>query len=394
MEGVELYEWDTIIIEGKARAIAPRQEFFLRSDGVYEPAWAPVFYNPVMEHNRSVTVLLLTALFNGGGFFFIEPLAGTGVRSIRIALEAGGMGIANDLEPLSYRYIVRNIALNDLCNVIEAYNYDANSLMNSVRNSGVVVDFIDLDPYGSPMPFIEEAAHSIGRGGVIAVTATDTATLNCNHPEACRRRYGAWCKRVDFSKEMGLRILVGSIIRASAAKDVALKPLIAYYKDYYYRAFFRADKSAGRADELLENIGYIKYDESTLNREYLASLEIEECDKHLVIGPLWIGSLIDADIIGRAIASMSERRLPIDNRIAEFLEKLLIEYEISTPYYRLDKLCKVAEVNMPQRSKIIEALEELGYKASATHFDPRGIRTNAPINEILCTLKKSQLSNQ
>lgn len=389
MEDVELYEWDTIVVEGKAKVIVPKQEFFLRSDGVYEPAWAPVFYNPVMEHNRSITVLLLTALFNEGEFFFIEPLAGTGVRSIRIALEAGGMGIANDLEPLSYRYITRNIALNGLRNVIEAYNCDANSLMNSIRNNGVVVDFIDLDPYGSPMPFIEEAAHSIGKGGVIAVTATDTATLNCNHPEACRRKYEAWCKRVDFSKEMGLRILVGSIVRASAAKDVALKPLIAYYKDYYYRAFFRADKSAGKADELLKNIGYIKYDKNTLNREYLTDSEIEEaCGKHLVIGPLWISTLIDAGIIERAFTSISERRLPINERIAEFLRELLIEYDINTPYYRLDKLCKVAEVNMPQRSRIIEALKELGYKASVTHFDSRGIRTNAPLNEILSTLKK------
>ncbi|MEM3988815.1 MAG: tRNA (guanine(10)-N(2))-dimethyltransferase [Desulfurococcaceae archaeon] len=389
MEDIELYEWDTIIIEGRAKVIVPRQEFFLRSNGIYEPAWAPVFYNPVMEHNRSVTVLLLTALFNEGEFFFIEPLAGTGVRSIRIALEAGGVGIANDLEPLSYRYITRNIALNGLRNIIEAYNCDANSLMNSIRNSGVVVDFIDLDPYGSPMPFIEEAAHSIGRGGVIAVTATDTATLNCNHPEACLRKYGAWCKRVDFSKEMGLRILVGSIIRASAAKDVALKPLIAYYKDYYYRAFFRADKSAGRADELLKNIGYIKYDKNTLSREYLTNSEIERvCEKHLIIGPLWISELIDAGIIERALTSISERRLPIDERIVDFLRELLIEYEINTPYYRLDKLCKVAEVNMPQRSRIVEALKELGYKASVTHFDSRGIRTNAPLNEILSTLKK------
>ncbi|MEM1749852.1 MAG: tRNA (guanine(10)-N(2))-dimethyltransferase [Desulfurococcaceae archaeon] len=389
MEDIELYEWDTIIIEGRAKVIVPRQEFFLRSNGIYEPAWAPVFYNPVMEHNRSVTVLLLTALFNEGEFFFIEPLAGTGVRSIRIALEAGGVGIANDLEPLSYRYITRNIALNGLRNIIEAYNCDANSLMNSIRNSGVVVDFIDLDPYGSPMPFIEEAAHSIGRGGVIAVTATDTATLNCNHPEACLRKYGAWCKRVDFSKEMGLRILVGSIIRASAAKDVALKPLIAYYKDYYYRAFFRADKSAGRADELLKNIGYIKYDKNTLSREYLTNSEIERvCEKHLIIGPLWISELIDAGIIERALTSISERRLHIDERIVDFLRELLIEYEINTPYYRLDKLCKVAEVNMPQRSRIVEALKELGYKASVTHFDSRGIRTNAPLNEILSTLKK------
>ncbi|MEM1642804.1 MAG: tRNA (guanine(26)-N(2))-dimethyltransferase [Desulfurococcaceae archaeon] len=389
MEDIELYEWDTIIIEGRAKVIVPRQEFFLRSNGIYEPAWAPVFYNPVMEHNRSVTVLLLTALFNEGEFFFIEPLAGTGVRSIRIALEAGGVGIANDLEPLSYRYITRNIALNGLRNIIEAYNCDANSLMNSIRNSGVVVEFIDLDTYGSPMPFIEEAAHSIGRGGVIAVTATDTATLNCNHPEACLRKYGAWCKRVDFSKEMGLRILVGSIIRASAAKDVALKPLIAYYKDYYYRAFFRADKSAGRADELLKNIGYIKYDKNTLSREYLTNSEIERvCEKHLIIGPLWISELIDAGIIERALTSISERRLHIDERIVDFLRELLIEYEINTPYYRLDKLCKVAEVNMPQRSRIVEALKELGYKASVTHFDSRGIRNNAPLYKILSTLKK------
>ncbi len=45
--------------EGKAYILAPRKELFTRPDGIFEPAWAPIFYNPVMMDNRSLTVLSL-----------------------------------------------------------------------------------------------------------------------------------------------------------------------------------------------------------------------------------------------------------------------------------------------------------------------------------------------
>ena len=37
-------------------------------------------------------------------------------------------------------------------------------------------DYIDIDPFGSPNPFLAAAIGRITRNGIVAVTATDTAS--------------------------------------------------------------------------------------------------------------------------------------------------------------------------------------------------------------------------
>ncbi|RLG88994.1 MAG: N2,N2-dimethylguanosine tRNA methyltransferase, partial [Thermoprotei archaeon] len=49
---------------------------------------------------------------------------------------------------------------------------------------------------------------------------------------------------------------------------------------------------------------------------------------------------------------------------------------------RYDKLFGLHKKNMPSINTFIELIRKHGYNAYRTHFDPRGIKTNAPI-EIL-----------
>ena len=48
------------IKEGLAKVLVPDPSKYKRPNGVYEPAWAPVFYNPKMKENRDIAVLALT----------------------------------------------------------------------------------------------------------------------------------------------------------------------------------------------------------------------------------------------------------------------------------------------------------------------------------------------
>ena len=59
----------------------------------------------------------------------------------------------------------------------------------------------------SPVGFIDSALRSIKNGGIIACTATDTATLCGVYPKVCIRRYGAIPFHSVVMKEIGLRIL-------------------------------------------------------------------------------------------------------------------------------------------------------------------------------------------
>lgn len=46
-------------------------------------------------------------------------------------------------------------------------------------------DAIDLDPYGTPVQFLDSAVQAVSEGGLLAVTATDMAVLCGNSGEVC-----------------------------------------------------------------------------------------------------------------------------------------------------------------------------------------------------------------
>ncbi len=380
-----------------AKIIVPNPDFFKRPDGVYEPSWAPVFYNPRMKHNRDIGVLATLTYFYNREWLFIEPLAGCGVRSIRYVLESNGSGIVNDLDPIAYYYITRNIDLNNVGDKLEAYCQEANTLLNNMRCNGVAVDYIDVDPYGSPIPFIDSSVYAIAKGGLLAVTATDTAPLNCSHRDACLRKYHALCYKTDFSKEMGLRILIGSIVKRAASHGIALKPMLSYYRGYYYRAYFTVERSNRTASSIVkENVGYIVYHPSTLYRTYIKVYDLEDFQEtvyrregYVYIGPLWISKLGVPEFIYKILDHIRKTPTTILHLayLKDFLKILKDEYNINNPYYRYDLFCGMLGKTMPTRDKLIESLREQGFNAVKTHFDPRGVKTNADYNEFIEILK-------
>ncbi|MEM1761591.1 MAG: N2,N2-dimethylguanosine tRNA methyltransferase, partial [Desulfurococcaceae archaeon] len=149
------FDHEEIVSEGLTKLLIPRMDLYRRPDGSVEPAWMPVFYNPEAVISRDLTVLFLKAIMGKSNFFFVDLLSGTGIRGLRIAVEVGGYGILNDVDPRAYHYIRRNIALNNLEDRVEAYNNEANALLNTLVFTGVFVDYIDVDPYGSPVPFLD-----------------------------------------------------------------------------------------------------------------------------------------------------------------------------------------------------------------------------------------------
>ncbi len=378
-----IHPWEIIISEGKARIIIPNPQYYKRPDGVFEPAWLPVFYNPLMKLNRDLTVLVVKKYYKKG--FFIEPLGGTGIRGIRLALEAGLEGVINDIDPIAYYYIRRNIVLNNLEKTVKPFNMEANALLNNFTFTGVFVDYIDIDPYGSPIPFIDSAVKPLGKKALIGVTATDTGPLTCSHKHKALRRYGVRCIKVDFSKELGLRVLIYNIVFRAAGQDVALYPVLSYNDKYYYRVFFEADRSSNKAYKYIDECsGYIVYCRDTLLRRFVRELiEVKDlnCKKAEIIGPLWICGLGSIELTNELLKISGS-----DEAYASALSLLTMlkdEYSINTPYYRYDKLFGMYKVNMPPINTFIEKLRELGYRAYRTHFDPRGIKTDAPYDELV-----------
>jgi len=169
-----------------------------------------VFYNPLMKLNRDLSVLLLNSI-EKEELQIADPLAGSGVRAVRFLTELDEDKIKsiriNDYSKEAVDLIKENIKLNEeelLCEDIELSQLDANQFLNESFG----FDYIDIDPFGSPNFLLDSAVKRISRGGILAVTATDTSALSGTYPNAGYRKYWAKTIRQEHKHEAGIRILI------------------------------------------------------------------------------------------------------------------------------------------------------------------------------------------
>lgn len=130
-----------------------------------------VFYNPIQEFNRDMSIACIARYQEclGRPISVLEGLSASGLRSIRYAKEIPGVQavVANDFDESAFHKIKENIKENGLTDVVSANLGDANAVMHTNKGR---FDVIDLDPYGSAIPFIDAAVQSIKDGGVLCVT--------------------------------------------------------------------------------------------------------------------------------------------------------------------------------------------------------------------------------
>ncbi len=388
------YEFPTKIIrEGLVRVIVPDLDAYRRPDGVYEPAWAPVFYNPRMSFNRDIAILFARVsrrILGVNKLSVAEPLAGTGVRGIRYAVEAGAEEVyMGDISRLAVEIARQNIQLNRVDDRVRVEKSHANKLLYKLVEEGVAPSIIDIDPFGSPIPFVDTTLEVASRfNSVVALTATDTAPLTGTHSTALRRRYWVLPGRTGWEREQAVRILLGSIIRRAASIDYGVKVFLAYYTDYYVRVYIGLIRGASRADESLNRLVYGVYCPSCSYSSY-SSIVPSRCPichhRLVVVGPLYSGEICAPEIVEEMIRDIEEVSWIDAKKAEKLLTVLKNECSLVNPYYRVDKISAFLRVEVPRVVEVVKALEELGYRAARTHFDPRGFKTDAPYYEILNT---------
>ena len=137
------------VTEGATTFEAPVQD----EQTAFPPGTAPVFYNTKMEFNRDMTVLLLSCISPEN---YLDAMAATGVRGLRVSHETGIPAIINDRDPAAVAMIEENA--ERIGGDIRVICDDANRLMCTER-----FDAIDLDPFGTPAPFLDAASRSAKR---------------------------------------------------------------------------------------------------------------------------------------------------------------------------------------------------------------------------------------
>ncbi len=379
----------SVIKEGKALIYIPDTRNAQIVKGIIEPSHLEVFYNPIMEFNRDLSVLTVNTFIElywpGKEVLGIDPLSATGVRGIRYSLEINNISkvIINDIDKDAYNIMNKNIELNKVKN-IEAYNRDANSLMRSIRfEQNRIINIIDLDPFGSILPFIDTAISVSSKGTLLALTATDLAVLGGSKYIAAKRKYRVNLINTKHYREIALRVLLAFIAYVAASYDKVIKPLMTYSVDHYARAYLLIDRGAKNSEEMLDkNIGYYKYENGILMK----------CDNHY--GPVWNGNISDLEFLKSINNKLKEYSyVGTYERIEKFIKTYLNEIELQNYYYqRLDTICQMQKVNMPSIIKFISALEDKGYKATRSTFSSIGFRSNAPYEVLIETCKQFKSS--
>ncbi len=369
---------ERIITEGKARIRV--------NDSGRVTRKMPVFYNPAMKLNRDISVLLLGA--SGGSRLRIaDPLAASGIRAIRFLKELGGSRIgavyANDGSAAAAASIRNNLKLNRIIGrKAVVSNEEANIFLLKNRP----FDYIDIDPFGTPVVFIDSAVKGISRGGILAVTATDTAALSGTARRACLRKYWSFPLKNHLMHELGLRILARRVQLAAASYEKALVPVYSYSMLHYMRMFFRCSSKSGDVDRVLGNHKQISCCGNCLSVEVPARENCGNCKsgKTAVAGPLWAGDLWDAKLAAAIREGNNEEKN------GSFLKTVSEEAKISAlGFYDTHFISKRLGIQVPKLESVISALRKQGYKSSRTHFSGNGVRTSATASEVAKIVKRS-----
>jgi tRNA (guanine26-N2/guanine27-N2)-dimethyltransferase len=378
-----------IVKEGEVRILVPRLEAFVNLPSDYAPSKAPVFYNPVMELNRDMAVLALQAYQKAVGreIFVCEPLSSCGVRGIRFAAEVKAVRkvLVNDISEKAFQLARHNVEMNGLGELVTARNEDANYFLSCYGAPKKRFDAVDIDPFGSPTPYLNSAIRALRSGGLLALTATDMAPLCGVHPKACLRKYGGKPLRTEYCHELAVRLLAGSVATTAARYDVGVRVIFSHSTDHYVRVYATIDYGARRADESIKNMGYILHCFNCFHRETAEELftvkhsgRCSECNSKLnVAGPLWLGKIFDKNFCDSMEEEARKRKFRLGERIRRILTLIKNEIEAPITYFVIDKLTDALNLPAPPIKPIVVALRREGFTASLTHFNNRGVRTDA-----------------
>jgi tRNA (guanine26-N2/guanine27-N2)-dimethyltransferase len=323
-----------------------------------------VFYNGAMSLDRDlhVAVVAAWATTRGRRGSAWEMLAATGVRGLRVLVESGGLDrlestdaggpAAHVLATNAARYADRGATARQL---------DARRPV-----PGGPFDHVDLDPFGSPLPFLAAALDALGTDGLLSVTATDMIVLAGVDAAATRRRYDAAPVQGRLGPEGGLRILLRTVSDRAAVRGRAIRPLVSYVHDHYVRAYVSVGAPAGTPP-----VGTIDP----------GRWEGPPFRSSGVVGPLWLGPLFDSPFLDRLqVPTAAANGAPL----LRLLERFRDESAADVPFY-YEPNAVAHELGLaapPSTGRFVASLRQAGFPTGRTHARDGAFRTRAPRGDV------------
>ncbi|GAA5902388.1 tRNA (guanine26-N2)-dimethyltransferase [Sporobolomyces salmoneus] len=379
-------------------------------------------------------------------FTLLEALSATGLRAIRYAKEIPLLKhvVANDLSASAVEDIRRNIDYNGLSpkglkslpgteNInekdikpngiwskaqideavegkVRVNEGDACVYMYQHRGEEQRFDCVDLDPYGSAVPFLDAAMNSIADGGLMCVTCTDMGVLaGHNYPEKAFTHYGGVCVNAEYSHEVALRLVLNALATTAARYGRYIEPQLSLSIDFYVRLFIRVKTGPKEVKALPSKTSLLYYCHSCqtphfqpfgrvsekksektghINYSYHVASgpppgvgeKCGECGgKFHIGGPMWGAPIHNKEFVKEMLDHVEENSK--DFKTSERIKGMLtVAYnECEAPlYFSPARMASYFNSLCPPLHTMASALLNANYTASRSHAQPGSIKTDAP----------------
>jgi tRNA (guanine26-N2/guanine27-N2)-dimethyltransferase len=401
----------------------------------------PGFLNPAMAPARTRSVLLLADALEHDWLVkqerelrALDALCATGVRvrrwrnEIPVQHQHRLRVSANDLDRFALDWLKHSHASFppsvSVDHALEDDRYERD--LNGEMDNGIFVmqtdariallesayQWIDLDPFGSPVNFLDAAVQGLSRVGFLEVTATDTAALTGSSPGSQQRRYGAKGIVDSYAHDDAVRVLLGLVATTAARHDRAIEPVLALFDGHHVRISVKVRRSREGASTVLEQIGWrIRNENGTYRFVHHPTPEEVEHGS----GPMWIGPMWDATIAGRLTVERAlEVCTPSPNQLELAMSQGLVWDEHDSEYasreirrsvryisqaadlmsrdhtlYHMDDLPNMAGTGQaPKMEALFTALDSEGYAAARVpDIDPFFV-TDAPFETVIAIVRQ------
>ncbi len=344
------------------------------------PASEHLFYNPRARLGRDLGVLAMRveATRLERPLEVLELMAAAGLRTRRYLTEAPvAHMLVNDANDEAYRLLQHELKDDPR---VEVRHELAQRLLCQLYLEDRRFDWVDLDPFGTPAPFVPYVTGVIRWEGLFYVTATDAPVLCGAQRGEALKSYDAVSALGRECHEFGLRILIGFLMRRFVQANMYGVPLFSLFDGYCWRVLLRVFK--GTRGFPTENLGFIAQMPDGEYRATLAGVpaplntELKPSNTVRWIGPLWLGALHDHGFLSEMFRSAKEDYFAYAKRVIARMHRELDEIPI---VYNLSGLADRLEKSVPSTRQAIQFLRERGYRASGVHHAGNAVRTDAPL---------------
>jgi tRNA G26 N,N-dimethylase Trm1 len=267
--------------------------------------------------------------------------------------------------------------------------------------------WVDLDPFGSPIQFLDAALQSLSRTGVLEVTATDTAALTGSSPSSQARRYQAKGLVDEYAHDDAVRLLLGTVATTAARLDKVVTPLLALFDGHHVRISLLVKTSKSEATKIRDSIGWRVRCEEVPYRfvHHPAPDQLKAASGPMWIGPMWHHGIASRMTEERALELCHPTEDEIQSHRAQGLQwsdedtnhsarelRRSVRYiadaaELMSREHlllNLDALPRLAGVGgAPKMEKLLSALVDAGYAAARYPDLEPMLVTDAPFESVI-----------